>query len=71
MARRGILVTHESIRYWCNKFGPYYARRLRRGHRGYGAVSNLFNLGRHLVPAGHYRTLRQRAFASWDRAAAI
>ena len=36
LARRGIVVTHESVRLWCNKFGPRYARRLRRGHRGYG-----------------------------------
>ena len=194
LARRGVLVTHESIRLWCNKFGPHYAHRLRRRHRGYGdtlfidevfvrirgqqrylwravdqdgevvdvllqerrdatsarrffrhllarlggeprtivtdklgsysvahrellpdaahdtrryannraelshqptrvrergmrrfksmfqaqrfvhvhaAVSNLFNLGRHLVAADHYRTLRQGAFASWDRAVAI
>jgi putative transposase len=35
------------------------------------AVSNLFNLGRHLVAADHCRTLRQEAFASWDRAVAI
>jgi len=35
------------------------------------AVSNLFNLGRHLVAAAHFRTLRQGAFASWDRAVAI
>ena len=193
LARRGVLVIHESIRLWCNKFGPYYAHRLRRRHRGYGdslfmdevfvrirgqyrylwravdqdgevidvllqqrrdaasarrifrhvlarlgsdprmivtdklgsyvvarrellpggahdtrryannraelshqptrvrergmrrfksmlqaqrfvhvhaAVSNLFNLGRHLVAAGHYRTLRRSAFASWDRAVA-
>ena len=194
LARRGILVTHESIRLWCNKFGPRYAHRLRRGHRGYGdtvfmdevfvrvggrqrylwravdqdgevvdvlllerrdaaaakrffrhvlaylrveprtivtdklgsyavarrellpgaghdarryannraelshqptrvrergmrrfksmfqaqqfasvhaAVSNLFNLSRHLVAADHYRALRRSAFASWDRAAAV
>ena len=194
LARRGVLVTHESIRLWCNKFGPRYAERLRRGHRGYGdtvfmdevfvriqgrhrylwravdqdgevvdvllqerrdaasarrffrhllsrlggeprtivtdrlgsyavarrellptaahdtrryannraelshqptrvrerslrrfksmsqaqrfvlvhaAVSNLFNLGRHLVAADHYRALRRSAFASWDRAAAV
>ena len=36
----------------------------------HAAVSNLFNLGRHLVAAGHYRTLRRSAFASWDRAVA-
>ena len=194
LARRGVLVTHESIRLWCNKFGPRYAQRLRRGHRGYGdtvfmdevfvriqgrhrylwravdqdgevvdvrlqerrdataakrffqqvlgrlggaprtivtdrlgsyavarrellptaahdtrryannraelshqptrvrergmrrfksmvqaqrfvlihaAVLNLFNLGRHLVAADHYRGLRRRAFASWDRAVAV
>jgi putative transposase len=42
----------------------------RRFVRVHAAVSNLFNLGRHLVAAGHYRTLRQGAFASWDRAVA-
>ena len=192
LARQGISVTHESIRLWCNKFGPRYAQRLRRGHRGYGdtfymdevfvrirgeqrylwrvvdqdgevvdvllqerrdanaakcffkrlmaqgeprkivtdnlgsyavarrdlipesihdtsryannraelshqptrvrergmrrfksmlqaqrflnvhaAVSNLFNLSRHLVAADHYRTLRRGAFAFWDSAVAI
>jgi putative transposase len=37
----------------------------------HAAVTNHFNLGRHLIAAGHYRTLRQGAFASWDRAVAI
>jgi putative transposase len=37
----------------------------------HAAVSNLFNLGRHLVAAGHYRTLRRSAFASWDQAVAV
>jgi putative transposase len=36
LAQRGIAVSRESIRLWCNKFGPAYARRLRRAHRGYG-----------------------------------
>ena len=194
LAQRGIEVSRESVRLWCNKFGPVYARRLRRAHRGYGdtffidevfvkiqgkqqylwravdqdgevvdvflqarrdgkaakrflrrllkrhedeprqivtdklrsygvahrelipeaihdtsqyannraelshqptrvrergmrcfksrlqaqrfvdihaAVYNLFNLGRHLVPARYYRKLRQGAFASWEKAAAI
>jgi len=35
-AERGIVVSYESIRLWCNKFGPQYARRLRRRHQGYG-----------------------------------
>ena len=36
LARRGIEASRESIRLWCNKFGPTYARRLRRARRGYG-----------------------------------
>ena len=36
LAKRGILVSHETIRQWCRKFGPTYARRLtrRRGRLG-------------------------------------
>ena len=30
LAERGIVVTHESIRHWCLKFGIDFARRLRR-----------------------------------------
>ena len=37
----------------------------------HATVCNLFNLGRHLVSAEHYRLLRQRAFVSWKEAAAI
>ncbi len=36
LAERGIVVTRESIRLWCNKFGALYARRLKRHHRGFG-----------------------------------
>ena len=36
LAERGIVVSYESIRLWCNKFGPQYARRLKRRHQGYG-----------------------------------
>jgi putative transposase len=44
------------------------AQRLLRVH---AVVSNLFNLGRHLVAADHYRELRRSAFASRDGAVAI
>ncbi len=30
LAERGVVVTHETIRQWCAKFGPDYARKLRR-----------------------------------------
>ena len=36
----------------------------------HAAVSNLFNLGRHLIRAEHYRDLRESAFADWSRAVA-
>ncbi|MFK8016369.1 MAG: IS6 family transposase [Gammaproteobacteria bacterium] len=36
----------------------------------HAAVYNLFNLGRHLVAANHYRDLRTSAYAEWSRAAA-
>jgi len=36
----------------------------------HAAVSNLFNLGRHLNHAEHYRNLRESAFNEWSRAMA-
>ncbi len=36
----------------------------------HAAVSNLFNLGRHLVRAEHYRILRISAFEEWGKAVA-
>jgi putative transposase len=36
MSERGIAISYESIRLWCIKFGPKYAKRLRRRHQGYG-----------------------------------
>ena len=36
----------------------------------HAAVSNLFNLGRHLVCAQHYRDLRASAFEEWNWAVA-
>ena len=36
LAERGIEVSYESIRLWCNKFGPQYAKRLSRKNQGFG-----------------------------------
>jgi len=35
-AERGITVSYEAIRLWCNKFGAEYATRLKRKCRGFG-----------------------------------
>ena len=34
LAQRGVTVTYETIRPWCQRFGPVYARRRRRRRRG-------------------------------------
>ena len=46
---------------------PKHAQRFLSAH---AAVYNLFNLGRHLVRAEHYRNLRIGAFKEWKAAVA-
>ena len=36
LAERGITVSYESIRLWCNKFGSHYAKRLKHRQQGFG-----------------------------------
>jgi len=36
LTERGIVVSYEAIWLWCNKFGPQYARSLKRRHSGFG-----------------------------------
>jgi len=45
-------------------------RQAQRFVTAHAAVSNLFNLGRHLVRVQHYRYLRVSAFNEWRRAVA-
>ncbi len=45
-------------------------RQAQRFLGAHAAVSNLFNLGTHLVRAQHYRDLRISAFADWSRTVA-
>jgi putative transposase len=78
-------VIRDSSQYANNRAEPSHeATRLReRGMRRFksarqaqiflaarAAVYNLFNSGRHLVSAGHYRDLRVSAFSEWSRAVA-
>ncbi len=41
LAERGIMVSYEAIRLWCNKFGLKYVRRLKKKHQGYGDTLRL------------------------------
>jgi putative transposase len=45
-------------------------RQAQRFLGAHAAVSNLFNLGRHLIRAEHYRNLRISALAEWTRVVA-
>ena len=45
-------------------------RQAQRFVTAHAAVQNMFNLGRHLVRAQHYRDLRIGAFSEWSRAVA-
>jgi putative transposase len=45
-------------------------RQAQRFVTAHAAVSNLFNLGRHLVRVKYYRDLRVIAFEEWGRAVA-
>lgn len=36
LAEQRITVSYEAIRIWCSKFGAFYARRLKRQHKGFG-----------------------------------
>jgi putative transposase len=38
LAERGINVSYEVIRQWCNSFGPKYAGRLKNKPQGYGVT---------------------------------
>ncbi|CAA0099118.1 Uncharacterised protein [Halioglobus japonicus] len=63
--------SHEATR--ARERGMRKFKSVRQAQRFLGvhaAVSNLFNLGRHLVGAQHYRDIRISAFGEWSRAAA-
>ena len=61
--------SHEAIRVRERGMRPFKSmRQTQRFITAHAAVSNLFNLGRHLVRAQHYRDLRISAFSEWSRA---
>jgi putative transposase len=63
--------SHEATRVRERGMRRFKSMRQAQGFLGaHAAVSNLFNLGRHLVSAQHYRDLRISAFGQWSRAVA-
>jgi putative transposase len=54
LAQRGIEVSYEAIRLWCNKYGSKYAQRLRRKHQGYGGTFFIDEVFVKIQGARHY-----------------
>jgi putative transposase len=54
LAERGIVVTYETIRQWCQKFGPHYARRLRSKNGRLGDIWHLDELFVNIHGKRHY-----------------
>ena len=54
LAERGVLVTRESIRHWCRKFGAEFARRLRRRRPRPGDIWHLDEVFIRLNGVLHY-----------------
>jgi len=54
LAERGIVVTYETIRQWCLKFGPHYARRLRSKKGQLGDIWHLDELFVTIQGERHY-----------------
>ena len=61
LAKRGIIVSYETIRQWCMKFGPQYARSLRRRQGRLGDVWHLDEVFVNIQGQRHYlwRTVDQ------------
>ena len=58
LAERGITVSYETIRQWCLRFGPEYARRLKRRQARLGDTWHLDEL---FINVGGRRQYRRRA----------
>ena len=54
LAERGIMVTYETVRQWCQKFGPKYARRLKRRQGRLGDTWHLDELFVTIQGQRHY-----------------
>ena len=56
---RGIDISHETVRFWWNRFGPLFAAEIRRGHIGNGTI---------VAPSGSafvFKGLLIKVFISW------
>uniref|UniRef100_UPI0040482106 hypothetical protein n=1 Tax=Yoonia sp. TaxID=2212373 RepID=UPI0040482106 len=78
---RGIDISHESVRFWWNRFGPVFAAEIRRRERAmirfrrmrtlqkfvavHASIHNHFNQDRSLSQRDHFKANRTAALAEW------
>jgi len=55
LAQRGVVVSYETIRQWCGKFGPGYAAKLKRRQ---GRLGDIWHLDEVFVAIGSPSTSR-------------
>ena len=59
LAERGIVVSYETIRQWCNTFGPVYARTIKRRR---GRLGDTWYLDKvYIVPKSRMNTREHRS----------
>ena len=54
MAERGVIVSYETIRCWCLKFGPQYAKSIRRKQGRLGDIWHVDELFVRIGQAGEF-----------------
>ena len=64
LAQRGVTVTYETIRPWCQRFGPVYARRLRRRR---GRMGDTCTYGKPHTHGSRDRSRGRGAGERWQR----
>lgn len=78
LAARGIIVLHQTIRPWAEKFGCAFANEICRRssgrlgdkwHLDEAVIANLFHIPRHDIPSNHHRELRAVAMNLWEKIA--
>jgi hypothetical protein len=67
LAERGIVVTHESIRHWCLKFGTDFAGRLRRRRPRPGDTWHLDEVFIRIRGVQHYLWRMASSWIFWCR----
>ncbi|WP_366523928.1 hypothetical protein [Maricaulis sp.] len=65
---RGIDITHETVRFWWNRFGPMQS--LQKFAAVQSSIHNQFNLERHFYRREEFKENRSAALAEWRQLAA-